>query len=93
MEKKRQFRAMDPKNGGEKKNSSDHGMIFDKESVRRDRNQDLERHEAKRRYSRSRSPRSHDRYRARTSPRGERKRNDWDRGYGRDKYVDRDRRR
>ncbi|MCJ1453842.1 Peptidyl-prolyl cis-trans isomerase cyp6 [Mycoblastus sanguinarius] len=92
LEKKRQYRAMDSKTEESRRRSNGYGMVFDKEDMRdRDRVPDQQR--ATRNNSRSRSPKGHDRYRERTPPIHEQWRRERSRGYRRDSYEDRSRRR
>ncbi|KAL9136369.1 MAG: hypothetical protein Q9175_002418 [Cornicularia normoerica] len=65
LEKKRHFRAIDPKSGEDRKNSSGYAIVIDKDAIRDERDTELDRRDQLRNSSRSRSPRSHDRYRER----------------------------
>ncbi|MCJ1272826.1 Peptidyl-prolyl cis-trans isomerase cyp6 [Puttea exsequens] len=92
LEKKRQFRAADPKADDERQRSNGYGMVFDKRSVNHDPEQGPDPDRAARKYSRSRSPRRNDRYRERTPPQDHRRRRSRSRNRRRDNYYDRRRR-
>ncbi|KAF6237406.1 hypothetical protein HO173_004296 [Letharia columbiana] len=93
LEKKRQFRAIDPKSDEDRKRSNGYGMVIDKNAIRHERDKEPDRRDRPRKHSRSRSPRSHDRYRERVPSGDVRRRRDRSRDYQRDDYEDRSRRR
>lgn len=90
LEKKRQFRAADPKEDDDRKRSNGYGMVFDKDAIRR--GQDKVHDQKLRKPSRSRSPRRRDRYRERTPPRHNGRRREQSREYARDDHGGRKRR-
>lgn len=90
LEKKRQFRAADPKEEDDRKRSNGYGMVFDKDAIRRGQDKVHDQH--LRKPSRSRSPRRHDRYRERTPPRHNIRRREQSREYARDDHDGRRRR-
>lgn len=93
LEKKRQFRAIDPKADEDRKRSNGYGMVIDKDAIRHERVTEPDRQDRPRKYSRSRSPRNPDRYRERASPGDIRRRRDRSRDYRQDEYEDRGKRR
>ncbi|KAK0509051.1 hypothetical protein JMJ35_008422 [Cladonia borealis] len=90
LEKKRQFRAADPKEDDDRKRSNGYGMVFDKDAIRR--GQDKVYDQKLRKSSRSRSPKRHDRYRERTPPQHSGRRREQSREYARDDHGGRRRR-
>ena len=90
LEKKRQFRAADPKEDDDRKRSNGYGMVFDKDAIRR--GQDKVHDQKLRKLSRSRSPRGQDRNRERTPPRYNGRRRERSREYARDDHGGRRRR-
>ncbi|KAL9066427.1 MAG: hypothetical protein Q9161_007566 [Pseudevernia consocians] len=97
LEKKRQFRAIDPKSEEDRKRSNGYGMVIDKDAIRHDRITEPDRQDRLRKHSRSRSPRSRDRYQERAPSGGFRRRRDRSRDRSRDNrrddYEDRSKRR
>lgn len=85
LEKKRQYRAFESK-GGRLGRSNGYGMVFDKDEIRRGRNQDARRHH----HERSRSPRKRISYKERpTIPRDEDSRYEFGQGSRGDPYEQR----
>ena len=93
LEKKRQFRAIDPKADEDRKHSNGYGMVIDKDAIRHERVTESDRQDRPRKCSRSRSPKSHNRYREQAPSGDVRRRRDRSRDYRRDDYEDRSRRR
>ncbi|KAL9104524.1 MAG: hypothetical protein Q9163_000555 [Psora crenata] len=83
LEKKRQYRKMDNK-AEERRGLEGYGMVFDKDQIRRDRQDDEQ--NATRIYSRSRSPRENYHHEERIPPKNDRWRRDGSRDYWRDNY-------
>lgn len=88
LEKKRQFRAADPKGDDERKKHHGYGMVFDKDAVRDAQDRpDLEKEQFQ--HARSRSPRRDEQRRSRAHSRDERRSRYRSRDYRRDDYDDR----
>ena len=85
LEKKRQFRAMDPKEDDKRKQSSGQDMVFDRDSIRPRRDPSSDSMRFRRKRSRSRSPRRRDDFRRRSPRRDDRGRTDRADTYYRDK--------
>ncbi|KAM0804417.1 hypothetical protein BDR22DRAFT_960056 [Usnea florida] len=93
LEKKRQFRAIDRKADEDGKRSNGYAMVIDKDAIRHDRDAESDRRNRPRRYSRSRSPRSHYRYREHMPSGNSRRRRERSRDHWRDDYEERSSRR
>ena len=95
LEKKRQFRALNPKGDDDRRQSSGHSMVFEKDVMRHRKDRDLNAQGSASEHprSRSRSPGEHHRHRNRTPPMASRKGENRSDAYRRDNYNDRNRRR
>ncbi|KAK4691062.1 hypothetical protein P7C71_g5862, partial [Lecanoromycetidae sp. Uapishka_2] len=92
LEKRRQFRAAEPKDEEERKRYNGYGMVFDKDAVR-DGRDGAERTNESHRSARSRSPGRSEKRRQRTPPKDAWRRRDRSRDTRRDDYDNRRRRR